>query len=536
MLSSFYHYNSLLSRSQHVFIRFIHQTSRSSGSDGKLRGPTPQDITHFRSLLSQPDRSVVTDDISHYNKDWTGHYVGSSSLVLRPRSTQEVSSILKYCNKNLIGVVPQGGNTGLCGGATPMQDEVILSLERMKTIHGIDKMSGILTCDAGVVLENLHSYAKSHNFLFPLDIGSKGTCQIGGNVSTNAGGQYFFRFGSLHATVMGMEVCLADGRILHLNISDDDDNAKRCGTNRKDNTGYDLKHLFIGGEGTLGIITKVAIACPALPISRNAMLLVCNSYENDVLELLQCAKKNLGEILSAVELMDYNTLECVQKHGLVGDCSASQLLKDLLDTPTQEQSSSTNSPLFILVETQGSHLENDTTTMDSFITQLFDNGTVQNGFVAQDNKQILEMWSIRESCNPCVSAEGCCYKFDVSIPVDEYMDVAYEVENKLQQEESSVGDVRVCVWGHLADGNAHINVVTPGRYTKDINLAKRIETIVYGSVVSRKGSISAEHGLGQAKNEYLGQIKEKNTMDIMKQIRSTLDPHGIMNPNKYLPR
>jgi FAD/FMN-containing dehydrogenase len=193
--------------------------------------------------------------------------------------------------------VPQGGNTGLCGGATPLHDEVIISLEGMNTIYGIDGQSGILTCDAGAILENLHSFANERGYLFPLDIGAKGSCQIGGNVSTNAGGQYFFRFGGLHGTVMGLEVVLPDGRVMHLNMENVDDygtiqQSKRIASHRKDNTGYDLKHLFIGAEGTIGMITKVSIACPALPTSKNATLLVCDSYCN-VLKVLKTAKEEV---------------------------------------------------------------------------------------------------------------------------------------------------------------------------------------------------------------------------------------------------
>ena len=514
---------------------------------GKINKPTQNDIKHFQSILSQPDRNILTthEDVSPYNKDWTNHYTGSSSLVLRPKSTNEVSAILRYCNENFIGIVPQGGNTSLCGGATPIQEEVILSLENMNTIYSIDEHSGILTCDSGVILQNLQEYANEHNYLFPLDIGAKGTCQIGGNVSTNAGGQYFFRFGSLHSSVLGMEVVLANGSVLKLNMNDTNDTddtiqqsrekkKRYCGTNRKDNTGYDLKHLFIGAEGTLGIITKVAVACPALPSSRNATLLVCDSYEN-VLKVLQCAKEELGEILSALELMDYNTLQLVQKHGFgSSDDGDSGLLNDMLQSEENIDSSSTTQPLFILVETQGSNFDHDASKMDSFLSRLFDTNTIQNGFLAQDTKQLMEMWNIREACNPSVALAGCVYKFDVSVPIEEYIDLAKEVEMTLMTQLPTLS-LDVCVWGHVADGNAHINIVTPGQYKKDTALAKHIETIVYDSVLKRSGSISAEHGIGQSKKEYLGHIKDDNVLNIMKQMKMMFDPHGIMNPNKYLP-
>ena len=314
--------------------------------------------------------------------------------------------------------------------------------------------------------------------------------------STNAGGSHYFRFGSLHATVVGLEVVLADGKVLHLNMSPDNedqqaDGSNRSGIHRKDNTGYDMKHLFIGGEGTLGIITKVAIACPTLPKSKNVCLLVVTSYD-DVLTILKYAKEDLGETLSAVELMDSNTLQLVQEHGFSIEDSASRLLQSMLkpeETSVQSKTElpTTPSSLFVLVESQGSDIEADTNKMDSFITRLFDSDVILNGSVAQDSKQINEIWRIREACNPSVASHAA-YKFDVSLPINEYMDVSYEVEKKLQGESL---DVVVCVWGHVADGNAHINVVTPGQHKKDANLSKQIETIVYDSGMYYRSCLSS---------------------------------------------
>jgi FAD/FMN-containing dehydrogenase len=398
----------------------------------------------------------------------------------------------------------------------------------------------------------LHDYANQHDHLFPLDIGSKGTCQIGGNVATNAGGQYLYRFGSLHSTVVGMEVVLSTGKVMILNMQqnnnthvDDDDSSNSPTkedkkntfvTHRKDNTGYDIKHLFIGSEGTLGIVTKVAIACPPAPSTKNVVLLVCESYEY-VLQVLQCAKSILGEILSALELMDYNTLSLVHKHG--GGGGGSRLLHDMLQQSSEEASllSSSLRPVYLLVETQGSNIEHDTTKMNAFVTHLHTTSIITNGYLAQSNNQVNEMWSIRESCNPCVAKAGCVYKFDISIPVEEYMDITYEIESKLRTNDyCSNMEFIVCVWGHVNDGNAHINIVTPGQPTKNGKLATIIESIVYDSVIQRYGSISAEHGLGQSKNEVMGRYKDQTTLDVMQQIKDMFDPHGIMNPGKYLPK
>ena len=476
------------------------------------------------SREGEASRRQREDLLARYNRDWTNHYCGASALVLRPRSTSEVSSILRYCHDECIGVVPQGGHTGLCGAATPLRDEIVLSLEDMNAIHGIDEHSGILTCDTGCILQHLHEYAHARSYLVPLDIGAKGTCQIGGNISTNAGGQYFNRFGGLHGTVMGLEVVLPDGRVLRLNLEvNDDGTVRRNGTHRKDNTGYDLKHLFIGAEGTLGVVTKVAVACPALPVSTNAAMLVCDSYER-VLEVLQTAKEELGEILSATEVIDHNTLLLVAQNN-----SESRLLRDLLSADP-----STPQPLVLLVETQGSHFEHDAAKMDSFLARLHERNVIANGFLARDIAQVQDMWRIRESCNASAARAGRVHKFDVSVPLAEYMATAREVEQELASPAPPT-DLTVCVWGHVGDGNAHINVVTPGRHGKDAALAARIEAAVYGAVRRRNGSISAEHGLGQAKHELVGSTKAPGVLDVMTDVKALFDPRGIMNPGKYLP-
>ena len=418
---------------------------------------------------------------------------------------------------------------GLCGAATPCNTEIILSMEYMDRIYSIDEYSGILSCDAGCILQNLHSFAEENGFLFPLDIGSKGSCQIGGNVSTNAGGHHFFRFGSLHGTVVGMEVVLANGRVLRLNIDcddDDDQSYQSSASVRKDNTGYDLKQLFIGAEGTLGIVTKVAIACPALPTSKNVVLLVCNSYD-DVLSVLRTAKEELGEILSAIELIDWNTMQFVQRFG---NGFGSSLISELL---TSSDPAKKQSPLFILVESQGCDQVSDSAKMDSFLTSLYESSAIENGVLAHDSRIADEIWAIRESCNPSVASAGFVHKFDVSIPIEMYIEVSEEVEKQLQDE--NLHDLSVCTWGHVADGNAHINIVSSGQFHKHDDTAEKIENIVYSSVMKRKGSISAEHGIGQSKRKYLKQIKDDGELELMSQIKMAFDPHSILNPGKCLP-
>ena len=395
----------------------------------------------------------------------------------------------------------------------------------MARIHSLDAQSGIVVADAGCILQTLQEYTEERGYLFPLDIGSKGSCMIGGNVATNAGGGYFYRFGGLHGTVVGIEVVLPQGQVLKFNLEGSDDDGYG-GCHRKDNTGYDLNHLFIGAEGTLGIITKIAVACPPLPTSKNVALLICNSYSS-VLKVLAAAKKELGEVLSAMELMDWNTLTLVQK-SMSGREEAS-----ILDEMLTIHDTTTSNPLYLLVETQGSNSEHDTSKMDSFLTRLFESCTINNGYLATDSKKSSSFWSIRESCNPSVARSGYVYKYDISVPIDEYMEVAAEVNATLSAN-PSCPDTKVCVWGHLSDGNAHVNVVTPGLFQKDEALSTLVDEAVYGSVSKRKGSISAEHGIGQSKTEILEKVKDDHVMDAMVNVKGLFDPHGIMNPGKVL--
>ena len=245
----------------------------------------------------------------------------------------------------------------------------------------------------------------------------------------------------------------------------------------------------------------------------------------------------VGEILSAMELMDHNTLRLVQAHGSGGkDGGGSRLLRDLLRSePIERGSSGVSSRLYLLVETQGTNSEYDTSRMDVFLSRLYDAGTIRNGYLAQDAGQISEMWGIRESCNPCVSRAGCVYKFDVSVPIEDYVAIARDIEGRLWSSMERE-DVVVCLWGHINDGNAHINIVTPGRFEAEADVERTVEAIVFDEVLKRGGSISAEHGIGQKKNDALGWIKGENVMNVMAQIKALFDPHGIMNPGKYLPK
>jgi FAD/FMN-containing dehydrogenase len=299
-------------------------------------------VKYFQELLGTESAVIdglskdASEDIEPYNSDWMRKYRGHAKLVLRPGSTEEVSKILKYCNDNMLAVVPQGGNTGLVGGSVPVFDEIVINLQRMNEIRSFDEVSGVLVADAGVILEVADNFLAERNHIFPLDLGAKGSCQIGGNVAANAGGLRLLRYGSLHGNVLGIEAVLPDGTIV-------DDLSKL----RKNNTGYDLKQLFIGGEGTIGIVTKISILCPQRSQAVNVAYFGLESYDH-VQKFFKEAKSKLSEILSAFELMDGRTQKLLVK-------AAGKKL------PLEGEH-----PFYCLIETSGSNTDHDSEVGNEF--------------------------------------------------------------------------------------------------------------------------------------------------------------------------
>uniref|UniRef100_A0A0D9WWC1 Probable D-2-hydroxyglutarate dehydrogenase, mitochondrial n=1 Tax=Leersia perrieri TaxID=77586 RepID=A0A0D9WWC1_9ORYZ len=404
----------------------VQKRSFSSSAAHIQRNPTysvlnSDDVSYFKSILGESGVVQDEDRVAVANVDWMGKYKGASQLLLLPKSSNEVSKILSYCNSRRLAVVPQGGNTGLVGGSVPVYDEV----------------NGILTCEAGCVLENLSSFVENKGFIMPLDLGAKGSCHIGGNISTNAGGLRFIRYGSLHGNVLGLEVVLADGTVLDM-----------LTTLRKDNTGYDLKHLFIGSEGSLGVVTKIAILTPAKLPSTNVAFLSCNDYIS-CQKLLLAARRSLGEILSAFEFMDRHCINLAMKY-LEG------VHNPLPVSPYN---------FYVLIETTGS---------------------------------------------------------------DESYDKVYQKHpSKLGLSTSDMGDV--LGYGHLGDGNLHLNIVST-KYSDE--MLAQIEPFVYEWTSKQRGSISAEHGLGLMKAEKIHYSKSSEAVQLMASIKKLFDPNSILNPYK----
>lgn len=465
----------------------------------------------------QDNNSTASIVLDKYNVDWTKKHRGHSSLVVRPSSTEQVARILQYCHQRKLPVVPQGGNTGLVGGSVPLNKEIVVSLEKCNQIHGL--RDNILRADAGCILQELQDYARQHSCLVPIDLGAKGTCQIGGNLSTNAGGVYYYRYGSLHANCLGLQVVDGTGQILNLSYDPL--------PHLKDNTGYDLKHLFIGAEGTLGIITQVALWCPPLPTSVNAAWLTCRSL-SDVIRILNLAKSQyLTEILAAFEFMDRPVLGLVQKtHG------------STVKLPIAMNDDNDNY-FSVLIETHGSNQEHDQDKLSTFLEHVMQQNLVVDGVVAQTVGQVDEFWKVRDICNPAAAATGFVYKYDVSLAVDDFDDFIAEIKSKLQSFPPDirkiVGELQCVNWGHIIDGNLHCNIVSVGKFEVDPTLMDYIEQCILEAVVERNGSISAEHGLGQYKNKYMSKIKDSATLETMRRVKRLFDPNDILNPGKYLP-
>lgn len=471
-------------------------------------------MQHFRSILGT-DATIIDgvtkdalSDLEPFNADWMRKYKGQSKLVIKPGSTKEVSEVLKYCNDNMLAVVPQGGNTGLVGGSVPVFDEIVINMSRMRQIRSFDEISGTLVVDAGCILENVDQFLAEKNYIFPLDLGAKGSCQIGGNVATNAGGLRLLRYGSLHGNVLGIEAVLPDGTVV-------DD---LC-TLRKNNTGYDLKQLFIGAEGTIGIITGISIICSQRPKAINVAFFGLESFEK-VQQAFREAKGQLSEILSAFELMDEQSQDMVQA------------------VTNKKRPLEGRHPFYCLVETSGSNPDHDTEKLERYVEKLMESDIVSDGVLAQDQAQIRSLWAWREGIPECLGHWGGVYKYDVSIPLPQLYSLVEDTRERLTSA-GLVGDddtypvVAVAGYGHMGDSNLHLNVATR-RFDEVVE--KAIEPFVYEWVSKHQGSISAEHGLGLAKKAFIGYSRSETMIQLMKQVKNLYDPVQSLELVRFVQR
>lgn len=472
-----------------------------------LAPPMPASLVERFAALVGP-RHAITDphDQAPYLRDDRGLYHGRTPLVVRPGSTAEVAAVLKLAHETGTPVVPQGGATGLVGGHVPHETgaEIVLSLTRMKAIRAIDPAGNTITVDAGVTLQETQDAAAAVNRLFPLNIGSKGSCTIGGNLSTNAGGTQAIAYGMARDLVLGLEVVLADGRVW---------NGLR--TLKKDNTGYDLKHLFMGAEGTLGVITGAVLKLFPAPRAIEAAWVAVPSPAA-ALALLERAQERAGPTVTGFELMPRNLFGFVLKH-LAG-------ARDPLAAPA---------PWYVLMELSTASAQGLRETLEEILAAGFEAGIVEDAAIAETIDQRNAFWRLREGMSEVQKFEGGSIKHDVSVPVAAVPAFIAEANAAC---EALIEGCRVVPFGHLGDGNIHYNVSQPVGADKEAFLARwdEVQALVHGIVRKFGGSISAEHGIGRMKRDLLPGVKDPVELELMRSLKALLDPKGILNPGKVL--
>lgn len=445
-----------------------------------------------------------------YLNDWRGRYEGRALAVVRPGSTQEVADVVKWCAASKTPIVPQGGNTGLCGGATPDSSgtAIVLSLTRMNQVRSVDVDNDTMVVEAGCILQAAQTAARNADRLFPLSLAAEGSCTVGGNLGTNAGGTQVLRYGNTRELVLGLEVVTAQGDIWH-----------GLRGLRKDNTGYDLRDLYIGSEGTLGIITAATLKLYPLPVAQCTALLGMASV-SDAVAVLAAARKGFGASLTGFELIGGVCL-----HGVV-QCYPQQRIPF--------EGDSAKLPWYTLLELSDSEsAQHARERFEAIVSQTLDENLVIDAVIAESITQSKALWHLRESIPLAEKAFGKSIKNDVSIPVSRMAEFV-EVTNAALQ--ARMPGVQHVIFGHLGDGNLHYNVACGQACTEKELLARQDELyeLVFDSVHRFGGSISAEHGVGQLKRDLLPRYKDPLELALMKRIKQALDPQGLMNPGKVL--
>ncbi|HEY4275484.1 MAG TPA: FAD-binding oxidoreductase [Rhizomicrobium sp.] len=448
--------------------------------------------------------SEDASEIAPHLEEWRGRLSGKSPLLLKPATTEQVSAILAICHQTETPIVPQGGNTGLVGGQIPLHGEVLLSLKRMNRIRAVDAPGMTLVAEAGVTLAQAQEAAANVQLLFPLSLGSEGSCTIGGNISTNAGGNHVLRYGMMRSLVLGLEVVLADGRVLPMLKS-----------LHKDNTGYDLKQIFIGAEGTLGIVTAASLKLFPAP-AQTVTIFTATPSPAAALTLLGHMQARTGGLLSSFELISRPTLEMVLKN-IAGT-------RDPLAAP---------SPWYVLMEISGGAGASLDALVQSALEEAIANDLVTDAAPAQNQTQRRSFWHMRETISEAEKREGVSIKHDISVPVASIP--AFIAEATAAVLAHFPGARPVC-FGHMGDGNLHFNFSAPPGQDKAFAAQwDQMQLIVHDIVRSYTGSISAEHGIGQMKRDILPRYKSSEELDAMRALKHAFDPKNILNPGKTVP-
>tara|TARA_B100002019_G_C21267499_1_gene600210 strand:+ start:1211 stop:2617 length:1407 start_codon:yes stop_codon:yes gene_type:complete len=462
------------------------------------------EINKFRKIVG--NKNVITDknEMQKYLKEWRGVYTGVAGAIVKPKSTKEVSNILKFAYRKNISCIPQGGNTGLVGGQIPFnRDHIVISLERLNKIREINPTDQSVTVEAGLILSDLQKKCDENNLIFPLSLASEGSCSLGGNIASNAGGVAVLYYGNTRELVMGLEVVLSDGSIIN--------NLK---TLIKDNTGYSIKDLFVGSEGTLGVITAATLKVFPKPKNIYTALLSVNSPKQSI-EILNYIRNNLSIPLTAFELMNNFSIELVNKH------------MDKASIPIEKFK------WLILVEFSSIEVsKNEKDKIENLLNEILHQNLAKDIFISQSLKQAKDMWYIRESISEAQKKEGGSIKNDISIPIK---DISKFINNAEKISKEVIPGSRSVIFGHIGDGNIHFNISQPIKSDKDkfLKKDKKLRKKINDLTIELNGSISAEHGIGLTKKADLKKYMKKD-VELFKLIKKSLDPKNIMNPGKII--
>jgi len=458
-------------------------------------------VTAISELRLCPGVEVLCDDNipARNERDWNSQVATRPLAVVRPTTPEGVASVLRICSTHGIAVVPQGGLTGLCGGAQPSSDCVALSLERMVGVEELDPVAGTATVRAGTTLAAIQKAAEEAGLYCGLDIGSRGSCTIGGNLSTNAGGNRVIRYGMARQMVLGLEVALADGTLM-----------TSLNKMLKNNAGYDLKHLFIGSEGTLGVITRAVLRLSPLPASTSTAMCALKDF-GSVLRLLDGARRRLGPSLSAFEVMWQDFF----------DVATSRV-------PGIRSPFSETHAFFVLLEAQGIDADSDATKFEGWLGEQLEEGVLEDAVIAQSLSEADAFWTLRDAGSEFASFMGPFAGFDIGLPVNQIDAYVQDCRRTMAKE---LPGCLTYFLGHIADGNIHIVAYVPGAEMQPFS---KIDEIVYRLVQQYGGTISAEHGIGTKKKKYLAFSRSPEELALMRMLKTTLDPKGILNPGKVL--
>ncbi|MFL6690490.1 MAG: FAD-binding oxidoreductase [Alphaproteobacteria bacterium] len=464
----------------------------------------PAAAERLKELVGPKGFTEDPRQIAPHLLEWRGKYRGRSSLLLRPHSTAEVSRILAICDETRTPVVPQGGNTGLVGGQIPFDGEVLLSMSRMNRIRDINSDGMSAVAEAGVILAQLQDAADRADCYFPLSLASEGTCTIGGTVSTNAGGINVLRYGNMRELVLGLEVVLPDGRVLDL-----------LHALRKDNTGYDIKQLFIGAEGTLGVVTAVVLKLFSKPVERVTAFVALPDVRSAI-ALLHRMQHAIGGLVSAFELMPRIGLDMVLAH-----------------IPQTSDPLQTRAPWYVIAEATAGANSPLQEPMEQCLAVAIEDGVATDAVVAASETQREALWRLRESLSEAQKPEGGSIKHDISLPIAAIPDFLLRGGAAV---EKLVPGVRAVPFGHLGDGNVHFNFSVPQGGDSAAFLARweEISRVVHDTVQDFGGSISAEHGVGVMKRDEILRYKGTGEVEAMRVLKRALDPHNILNPGKVI--